>query len=156
MGAAMTTETPRVYLDANVFIAAFENPGSRSDHAWWIIEAIENGEIVGATSELTLAEVLVKPIELGDVQLVDGYERMIAPGPGFEVLPVQRAVLLDAARLRARRASLRLPDAIHVASARAMSCRFIVSNDSRLTAIDDLKTLPLSPFTLDDILKEER
>src|SRR2546422_1741263 len=47
-------------------------PISHSDHAWWIIHAIEEGEIVGATSEITLAEVLVKPMELGDLELAAG------------------------------------------------------------------------------------
>jgi predicted nucleic acid-binding protein len=147
----MTIAAPRVYLDANVFIAAFEHSGARSDHAWWIINAVESGEIVGATSEITLAEVLVKPIELGDAPLAEGYERMISPTPGFEVLPVQRDILIGAAQLRARRSSLRLPDAIHLATARALSCSFVVSNDLRWPIIDDIKTLSLSPFTLDDI-----
>jgi len=147
----MTGSPPRVYLDANVFIAAFENPGAHSDHAWWIIDAIENGEIVGATSEITLAEVLVKPVELGDSELADGYEKMIVSASGFEVLPVRRDILIDAARLRANRTSLRLPDAIHIATARALSCTIMVSDDRRLPAIDDIKMLSLNPFTLDDI-----
>ena len=41
----MTGVQPRVYLDANVFVAAFEHMGAHSDHAWWIIHAIESGEI---------------------------------------------------------------------------------------------------------------
>lgn len=155
MGAAVTTSAPpRVYLDANVFIAAFEQPGARSEHAWWLLDAIEDGRVRGATSELTLSEILVRPIELGDAELVKAYEQMIAPGATFDVTQIGRDILIDAARLRARR-RLRLPDAIHLACARALDCRFVVSNDVRLPAIDGLKTLPLSPFTVDDILKEQ-
>lgn len=148
----MTNPPPRVYLDANVFIAAFENPGAHSNHAWWIIDAVERGTILGVTSELTLAEVLVKPIELGDQQLAEGYGEMIVSAPGFEVLPVRRDILIDAARLRARRNSLRLPDAIHMATARQQSCAFFVSDDRRLPSTDEMTAVPLSPFTLDDII----
>jgi hypothetical protein len=85
MGAAMTNgAVPRVYLDANVFIAAFEHAGASSDHAWWLIRAIEDGEIFAATSELTLAEILVKPLERGQADLADGYGKMLVSGSHFE------------------------------------------------------------------------
>jgi predicted nucleic acid-binding protein len=120
MGAAMTNgAVPRVYLDANVFIAAFEHAGASSDHAWWLIRAIEDGEIFAATSELTLAEILVKPLERGQADLADGYGKMLVSGSHFEVMPVQRDILIEAASIRARRNAIRLPDALHVATAKA-------------------------------------
>lgn len=147
----MTVAPPRVYLDANVFIAAFEHGGARSDHAWWVLRAIEKGEIAAGTSEITLAEVLVKPLELGQTDLVEGYEKMIASGSHFELMPVRRDILVAAAGLRARRASTRLPDAVHMATARALACGFFVSNDRRMTVPEGIRPLALTPFTLDDI-----
>jgi predicted nucleic acid-binding protein len=155
MGPQVTSATPRVYLDSNVFIAAFERAGAHSDHAWWIMRAIEQGEIIGATSELTLAELLVKPLELGDAAMASGYEKMIEPGPGFEVSPVRRDILVTAAGIRAGRASVRLPDAIHVATAQALQCSFFVTDDRRLKVPDDITRLDVGPFTLDDIFKEQ-
>ena len=149
----MTAEAPRVYIDANVFVAAFENVGAHSDHAWWILHAIEQDEIMGVTSEMTLAEILVKPIEVGADDLVAAYQEMITSTSAFEALPVHRDILVDAARLRAQRASLRLPDAIHIATARVSSCTFFVSDDRRLNTPSDLTLLPVNPFTLDDIFK---
>ena len=148
----MTIAPPRVYLDSNVFVAAFENVGAHSDHAWWIIHAIENGEIIGATSEMTLAEILVKPLEIGNTELAAGYEEMINTAPGFEVLPVRRDILVNAAGLRAQRSSIRLPDAVHIATASALSCSFFVSDDRRLPLPEGIKLLPVNPFTLDDIV----
>jgi predicted nucleic acid-binding protein len=155
MGPPVTAEVPTVYIDANVFIAAFENIGAHSDHAWWILHAIEQDEIRGVTSEMTLAEVLVKPIEVGAEDLVTAYQKMIASTSAFKALPVRRDILVNAARLRAQRGSLRLPDAIHFATARAASCAFFISDDRRLSAPQDLTLLPLGPFTLDDIFKGE-
>jgi predicted nucleic acid-binding protein len=154
MGSAVTAVPPRVYLDANVFIAALENPGAHSDHAWWILEAIERNEIFGATSEITIAELLVKPIELGDLELAASYEKMIMSTDGFEVLPVHREILVEAAGIRARRSSIKLPDAIHVATARTLSCSFFLSGDRRLSLPEGIKPLTISPFTLDDIFDQ--
>jgi predicted nucleic acid-binding protein len=148
----VTAGAPRVYLDSNVFVAAFENTGAHSDHAWWIMLAIEQGIIVGATSEITLAEVLVKPVERGDTELIAAYEQAIEPAPNFEVLPVRREILIEAAGIRARRSSIRLPDAVHIAAARAVSCECFISDDARLRLPENLKLVPVSPFALDDIL----
>jgi predicted nucleic acid-binding protein len=143
---------PRVYLDANVFITAFEHGGAGSDHAWWIIRAIETGDIEAGTSEITLAEVLVKPLERGQSDLVGAYEKMISPGSRFEVMPVRRDILVGAAGLRARRNSLRLPDAVHVVTAQALACRFFVSGGRRVPMPEGMRILTVNPFTLDDIL----
>jgi predicted nucleic acid-binding protein len=153
MGTTMNVAQPRVYLDANVFMAAFEHVGAHSDHAWWIIRAIENGEIAAGTSELTLAEVLVKPFEIGAAELANGYERLMVSATNFEVLPVRRDILVGAAALRARRTSVRLPDAVHIATAQALSCAFFISDDRRLPMPDGIRVLTVNPFTLDDILE---
>jgi len=152
MGPTVTASRPLVYFDSNVFIAAFESAGAHSDHAWWIIHAIEAGEIAATTSELTLAELLVKPIERGMSDLAAAYQMMIARGPNFDVIPVSRAILIDAAAVRAGRASVKLPDAAHIASARSTSCGFFVSEDRRLPMPEGVTLLPVSPFTLDDIV----
>lgn len=142
---------PRVYLDANVFIAAYETQGARSDHAWWLLDAIEDGELLGVTSELTLAEILVRPFEEEDRDLVQSYQDIISSADCLEVPAVTRQVLLEAAMLRSMRRSLRLPDAIHVASARLNSCGYIVSDDRRLPFAPGLELVQLGPHVLSTI-----
>jgi predicted nucleic acid-binding protein len=145
---------PRVYLDSNVFIAAFEHVGAHSDHAWWILNAVQSGEIAGVTSEVTLAEVLVKPVQLGYAELASAYETMLVPGPNFEMLSVNRSILIKAAGIRARRTSVRLPDAVHMATAEALSCPIFVSEDRSLALPEGMRLLPVNPFTLADILEQ--
>ena len=144
---------PRAYLDANVFIAALEHGGAHSDHAWWILSAIEDGELEGVTSEITLAEILVKPMERRDESVVTAYQSMISSVPGFQVSGVNRSILIDAARLRATQRALKLPDAVHVATAVAYGCSHFISDDERLSVPESLVRLPISPFTIDDVLK---
>lgn len=141
----------RIYLDANVFIAAYESKHARGDHAWRILAAIEDGEFVGVTSELTLSEILVKPIELGNYELAEHYQSIISTDAGFNVPAVDRPVLIEAASLRAVRRSLRLPDAIHVATARLNACSHIVSDDRRLPYAPGLALVQLGADSLDAI-----
>jgi predicted nucleic acid-binding protein len=155
MGATMSGQ-PRIYLDSDVFITAMETPGAQSDHAWWIIHAVDEGTIIAVTSELTLAEVLVKPMQLNDAEFVAAYEKMIVADGRFEVIPIRRDILVGAARLRARRNSIRLPDAIHIATALATECMFMVSDDQQLHAVDEVKMLGVTPFTVSDILAASR
>jgi predicted nucleic acid-binding protein len=153
VGSTVTAAAPLVYLDSNVFVAAFEHEGAHSDHAWWILDAIEGGEIRGGTSEITLAELLVKPIERGATDLASAYDTMIVSGPGFEVLPVRRDILVSAAGIRATRPSVKLPDALHLASARALNCGVFISDDLRLKVPEGMRLLAVTPFTLDDIFQ---
>jgi len=147
---------PLIYLDANVFIAAYESQGARSDHAWWLLEAIEDGELSGVTSELTLAEILVRPIGEQDHDLVRHYQDVVSPAECLRVPAVTRQVLVEAATLRSIQRSLRLPDAIHVASARLTGCSHIVSDDRRLPFAPGLEIVQLGPHALNTIRRTLR
>ena len=128
---------PRVYLDANVFIYALEGyeryMGALSD----LFDRVDRGDLTVVTSELTLAEVLVKPMMDGDHRLVEAYDRVLQPSGSFEVAQVTRDILLQAAKIRAEIRTLRLPDAIHVATARAGGCVSLLSTDRRLSVVHE-------------------
>jgi predicted nucleic acid-binding protein len=148
---------PRIYLDANVFIYAYETRGARSDDAWRLLDAVENKELIAVTSELTLAEVLVGPIHDGDDALAGQYHEIFSSEDDFVVAAVERRVLIEAAVLRSLRRSLKLPDAIHVATARLHDCKFVVSDDRRLQAPPPgLSLVQLGPGSLDVIRNEAR
>jgi predicted nucleic acid-binding protein len=147
---------PRVYLDTNVFVAAYENQRSHGDYAWQILTAIDQGEFVGVTSELTLAEFLVKPLEDHDYERAERYQEVISPDASFKVSAIDRDVLIEAATLRAVRKSLRLPDAIHVATARLDACSVIVSDDRRLPSAPGLGIVHLGPGALQTIRDQKR
>ena len=83
------------------------------------------------TSELTLAEVLVKPFGLGREDAVAAYTELLTPSDRLAVLPVDRAILVEAARQRAA-LGMPMPDAIHVATALADGCDLFLTNDRRL------------------------
>lgn len=148
------TERPRVYLDTNVFIAAFETTGPHHDNAWSLFSAIEQERFIGVTSELTLAELLVKPFEEGAVELVQAYQTMLTSSEGLMVCAVDRSLLVDAARLRSARLGLKLPDAVHVATAHRSACRVIVSDDRGVSSGAAIKRIPLGPECLEHVLRD--
>jgi predicted nucleic acid-binding protein len=81
------------------------------------------------TSTLTLGEVLVKPLENGDMALCSRYEAGITAAALMLPLDISAAKIY--ASLRSDR-SLRAPDAIQLACAAAVGVDLFVTNDNRL------------------------
>jgi predicted nucleic acid-binding protein len=124
----------RLYVDANIFIYAFEGNG---DLGAALIRLLTiEGKVAPflVTSELTLAEVLVAPYRNRDNRLIDLYDRWTVPSPRLTVDPVSRPVLWYAAVLRSQYTSLRLPDAIHLSTAMLMNCSHFLTGDTRLSS----------------------
>jgi len=121
----------KIYLDTNVFIYAVEAVADYAAAINELFDLMDAGTISAFTSELTLAEALAKPLEVGRYDLVEIYEEMLTSSAWLSVLPVERSILIEAATLQAQ-LGLRLPDAIHVATAVAAGCLALLSNDHRL------------------------
>lgn len=82
------------------------------------------------TSTLTLGELLVKPVEMGDDELRDRYVR--AMDAGVTVLSFDARAALRFAAIRSDR-SIRAPDAIQLACAAAGDTDLFITNDDRLS-----------------------
>lgn len=141
MGVTDRLKGRHVYLDANVFIYALEGVPPYLEPMRELLTAIDAGEVRATTSELTLAEVLVRPMADHNAELQAAYQEMLQAGGGFQILPVSRGILVQAASLRAATGSLKLPDAIHVGSARACGCDTLLTNDRALAGAPDLQVV---------------
>jgi predicted nucleic acid-binding protein len=105
----------RVALDADVVIAFLHPADAQHDRAVDLLGAhLARGDdiLIAAT---VYAEVIVRPLQHGTDARVDGFLAAI----GAEVIAADRALARRAAELRARHASLRLPDALSLATALA-------------------------------------
>jgi len=123
--------TGPVYLDTNAIIWIVELSAGMSEGQVSVLRAIESGEIDAFTSELTLAECLVKPIADKNARLVEEFLALLSGIEAIEVVPVSRPVLIEASRHRAE-TNVKLADAIHLATARLNECATLISNDRRL------------------------
>jgi predicted nucleic acid-binding protein len=120
----------RVALDADIVIA-FLDPGD-DQHARAVAElrplfAAGDELLVGAT---VYAETLVRPLQEGLDATVDAF----LDGAAVKVVPVDRDVARRAARLRAEHSSMRLPDAMSLATALAADAT-LLTLDKKLQRI---------------------
>lgn len=131
----------RVYLDTNLFIYAVEAIAPYAERVSPLFQAADLGTVRLVTSLLALAETLVMPCRRGDDTLITTYRELFThPPSGLLVAQLDAATLERAARLRATIGSLRLPDAIHLATAESEQCDLFLTNDRRLK---DMTVLPV-------------
>jgi uncharacterized protein len=135
----------RLYLDANAIIDMREKAGPRAQLLKRIFLLGCDSKFTLLTSELSLAEVLVRPISfLVDPVLEnanpemrewhDWYLANITINESFiSSSPITHDILVRAALLRARHGSLKLPDAIHVATAMQTGATHFITRDERLS-----------------------
>jgi predicted nucleic acid-binding protein len=123
--------SPLVYVDANPFMYAFETAPDIANPLAPLIEVLKAKPGTAATSELVLGELLApvrRPGALTGAERRTIYFNLLVFNPWFELRPVTRSLILDSASLR-EGTSLKLVDAIHLATALQAGCRFILSND---------------------------
>jgi predicted nucleic acid-binding protein len=144
----------RFYLDTNIFVEAFEGRGTLSALLARLLTVVENEERPRlVTSELTVAELLVKPIALQRHDLIQVYDNWTISNAYLEVVPVVRDILRDAAALRAQGKTLKLPDAIHLTTARGTGCRFFLTRDRRIKGQYGVEILEATDNAVEDILE---
>jgi predicted nucleic acid-binding protein len=131
----------RVYLDTNILIRLTEGLFDDRNLIDTVVADYVNSGAVFITSELALTEVLVHPIRQKNQRLIEEYGRLMTSF--VKPHPVSREVLYLAAELRAQTASLRTPDAIHVATAVLASAQQFVTGDQGIKQLPPGLTLHL-------------
>jgi predicted nucleic acid-binding protein len=143
VGLLETIQGDLCYLDTNIWIYALEGFPAYAPSLTELLSQIDQGALRGITSELTLAETLVQPFQTGNQQQLDLYQRAIANAPHLTVVPIRRELLIDAAQVRAT-TKLKLPDAIHAATALASQCTTFLTNDQRFKTVACLNVVLIS------------
>jgi predicted nucleic acid-binding protein len=119
---------PRWYFDSNAIISIIEGASPPTAAQRDALIGIEDMDIEALTSELTLAECLVKPLAEGRADLIGAFMEFLDNRDSLPTVPITRDILLLAAEIRSQ-AAVKLPDAIHVATARSSGCTAFISND---------------------------
>lgn len=143
MSAKLLGGHKRVLIDTSVWIYHLENHPELAPQAGRVIESLEEGRFRGISSELTLLELTVRPLQLGRQDVADHYEVLLDYFPNLEIVPVSREILLEAAALRARQ-KLRTPDAIQLATGIRAGATLAVTNDKLWRSVPLIQTALLS------------
>jgi predicted nucleic acid-binding protein len=144
MGTLTSLLGKRAYLDANVFIYAANGFAPFSRVLKEVFDAVDGDKMTAITSELTVAEILVTPFRNADARQETECRRIVAPRPGFGLIEIKAEILEKAARLRAANRALRLPDAIHLATAILSKCDVVLTNDQHLKAAKQIPVILLA------------
>lgn len=142
MAALKVPESGLVYVDACVPIYAVEKVRPYCALLAPLWEAVKKQKALIVTSELTLLEVLVKPLREGDAVLQQSFRDALLHAAGVQLVPVALSVLEDAAEVRAA-TGLRTPDAIHAATAQQARCDSFVTNDPAFGRVSSLHVIVL-------------
>ena len=125
----------RIFWDTNLFVYLFEDYGELSQRVTEVrTRMLSRGDEL-LTSALTLGELLVKPLEVGDTALASRYEDAVVRSA--TVLAFTRDTSRRYAEIRRDR-GVRAPDAVQLACAAAAGVDLFLTNDDRLTN----KTVP--------------
>jgi predicted nucleic acid-binding protein len=123
----------RIFLDTNVFIYMFEGlEPNRSRMLDIRRRTLERGDRI-VTSAMTLGEVLVKPTKLGQVSLIEQYDRAIRSTA--DVISFDAQVAWRYATLRSTH-NIRNADAIQLACAAHFGVDLFITNDKQLHKLD--------------------
>jgi predicted nucleic acid-binding protein len=131
-----------VYVDTQVLVYSVERHPVYAPLLRPLWQAAQARTHPVVSTELALMEVLVLPLRNGDAVLVSQYERALL-GTELRLIPLDQAVLREAARLRATLPPLRTPDAIHAATARLVGSSLFLSNDTGFRRVPGLNLILL-------------
>jgi len=132
----------KIYLDANIIIYLLEGFEPFTSSLSRLLEAIEAGQVRCVTSEMTVAEVLVRPFRQESAKLIKTYIDALNDKRLVTLQPITYQTLTDAAFTRAQ-TGMKLPDAIHVATAVQGGCAIFLSNDRKIKTPKSLKLMSL-------------
>ncbi|HMF50211.1 MAG TPA: PIN domain-containing protein [Candidatus Saccharimonadales bacterium] len=129
----------RIFWDTNLFIYLIEDHGDLSERVALLRRRMIERNDDLYTSALTLGEVLVKPVEVGNEVLARRYEAALRQGAAIIPFDVEAARLYAGIR---KDRTIRPPDAIQLACAAQVRVDLFITNDERLSA----KSIPRIQF----------
>ena len=136
-----------VYIDASSLIYSVERvePYRTLLEPMW--QQAQDGNLSIVSSPVLVTEVLVKPLQAGNTEIEMQYRELFASN-AVRLLDAPYAVFEDTASLRAR-TGLKIPDALHAATALRAGCALFITNDTDFRRVRELPTV-----VLDDLLVE--
>ena len=132
----------RVYFDTNIFIYILENHPEFGETCLSVVQSGADKELDGYSGDLVLAELLVKPLKDNNARAVKAVKDLFTEDTKIELLPHTRSAFITAAHLRANH-KIKLPDALHLATAIENHIEIFLTNDRDIPLIPEITVLTL-------------
>jgi predicted nucleic acid-binding protein len=133
-------------LDTSVFIYQFEGKPPEADVTTEVFRLIQTGMPSAVTSVITIAELMVQPLQRGLLNVADDYEQRLIQYPHLEIVDIDLQTARLASSLRATY-RLRTPDALQIAACLAARATAFLTNDTALRRVRELEILMLSEYS---------
>jgi len=132
----------RVYFDANIFIYLLEHHPDLGEVCLSIVQSAVDKELDGYSGDLVFAELLVKPLKENNARAVQAVKDLFTNDTRIELLPHTKTAFITAAHLRANY-KIKLPDALHIATAIENHMDVFLTNDREIPAMREITVLQL-------------
>jgi predicted nucleic acid-binding protein len=133
----------RIFLDTAPIIYLVEAHVDFGARSQAIFVAMDEHEIQGIVSPVTLAECLILPIRLQQPDIQANFQDLLLGSDGISLVNIDATIGAQAADLRVRY-GFKLPDALQVATALASNCDAFLTNDRMLARVTELRVLVLA------------
>lgn len=132
-------------IDSSIFIYKFEQNKQFEPLASIIFDQASKNKLVLRTSTITVAEVLAKPMELNNLEVVYLYETVFNGLPNFQIINIDYEIAKLTAQIRGNY-KLLLADALQIAVAISTETSAFITNDSKLKIVKEIKVICLKDF----------
>jgi predicted nucleic acid-binding protein len=130
----------RLFLDTAPLIYAIERNIRYVDIVAPVFLAIDHGDVTAVTSPVTLAECLIVPYRLQSAALRQQYQDQIVNGRNTDFVTID-ATIADRAAAHRAQYNFSLADAFQVATAVHAHCDTLITNDTILRRVTEIRVL---------------
>lgn len=132
-----------VALDTAPFIYFIEENPTYINIVEPLFQEISRGNLRAFTSHITLIEVLIKPMEEHNDDLIKRYSEILNESDNLFLSDVDKEIAMEAARLRATH-KLKIPDAIQLATGLMNGADAFITNDDSFKKVGRIEVIVLN------------
>jgi predicted nucleic acid-binding protein len=133
-----------VGLDTGVFIRHFEG-GEQSELTSVILRAVQSGVSRAVMSSISLTELMVRPLQVGDGDLADLYRVLLHEMPNLETVSVDSTIAARAAEVRTAN-NTGPTESLLIATALESGATAFVTSDPALKQVKGIKVMLLDEY----------
>lgn len=131
-----------IALDTATFIYHFEKDNPFFEATSVLFRNIQSHQIEGITSVVTLAEILVRPMKIKDIEIIEDYKIILNNFPNLTILNIDQNIAILAAELRAKY-KIKLLDALQIAGGLIKEATLFITNNKKLKLVQEIKVVTL-------------